>query len=152
MLDAEGHPANDPQVLVGGGGGSIRPFGGDANEHKGFALALMIEALSACLSGGGRAMAEESDKAPGSSAFIQIINPDIFAGRTAFEKEMETLVRSLSDTPRRPGSSGARVPGQRAYACRREQMDQGLALHPTIRPHIEPMAERYGLRFPDPLG
>lgn len=152
MLDAEGNPSNDPKVLVGGGGGSIRPFGGDANEHKGFALALMIEALSACLSGGGRAMAEESENAPGSSAFIQVINPDVFAGQTAFEKEMETLVRSLSDTPPRPGSSGARVPGQRAFACRREQVEQGVALHPSIRPHVEPVAERYGLGFPDPLG
>jgi len=152
MLDGEGNPTNDPNVLAGGSGGSIRPLGGDANEHKGFALGLMIEALSACLSGGGRAMAGETKKPAGSSAYIQIIEPEKFAGRATFMKEMDRLTRELVDTPPRPGSNGVRIPGQRAFAARREQLEKGIALHESIRPHVEPVAEKYGLKFPDPAG
>ncbi|RME99354.1 MAG: Ldh family oxidoreductase [Alphaproteobacteria bacterium] len=151
MLDAEGNPSDDPLVLVRGGG-AIRPLGGDVNEHKGYALALMIEALSACLSGGGRAWAEASGQPGGSAAFIQIINPDRFAGREAFLNEISFLADYLKDTPARPGSDGVRVPGQRAFAARRDHLARGVVLEPSIRPHVEPAARRYGLAFPDPVG
>lgn len=151
MLDAEGRPSNDPAVLVGGGGGAIRPLGGDANEHKGFALALMVEALSACLAGAGHAMKDETGTPVGSSAFIQIIDPEAFGGRSAFLREIDALKDWLTATPPRPGSDGVRIPGQRAFAARREQLEKGVALHPSIRPHVEPVAESYGLRFPAPL-
>ena len=151
MLDAEGNPSNDPNVLVGGGGGSIRPFGGEANEHKGYAIALMIEALSACLSGGGRAMMKETGQIAGSSAFIQIINPEFFAGRTAFLDEMQALTTWLHETPPRPGDSGVRVPGQRAFDARREQLENGVELHESILPHVEPVAKKYGLKFPEAI-
>ena len=152
MLDAEGRPSNDPTVLTGSGGGAIRPLGGDANEHKGFALALMIEALSAALAGGGHALAEETGESAGSSAFIQIIDPEAFAGRAVFLREMDALKDWLLATPARPGSDGVRLPGQRAFAARREHLEKGVVLHPSIRPHVEPIAEGYGLKFPDPIG
>lgn len=152
MLDADGNPTNDPNVLTGGGGGSIRPLGGDANEHKGFALSLMIEALSACLSGGGRALAAETEKPVGSSAFIQIINPDAFAGRDVFLKEIGLLASQVKDTPPRPGSDGVRMPGHRAFAARRDHLENGVVLHESIRPHVEPVAQRYGISFPDARG
>jgi LDH2 family malate/lactate/ureidoglycolate dehydrogenase len=151
MLDADGNLSNDPNVLVGGGGGSIRPFGGEANEHKGYAIALMIEALSACLSGGGRAMIKKTGQVAGSSAFIQIINPEFFAGEGPFLSEMQALTTWLQETPPRPGSSGVRVPGQRAFAARRDRLENGVELHDSIRPHVEPVAERYGLKFPAAL-
>jgi LDH2 family malate/lactate/ureidoglycolate dehydrogenase len=151
MLDAEGRPSNDPAVLVGGGGGAIRPLGGDANEHKGFALALMVEALSACLAGAGHAMKDETGASVGSSAFIQVIDPEAFGGRMEFLREMDALNDWLTAAPPRPGSDRVRIPGQRAFAARREQLEKGVVLHPSIRPHVEPVAEKYGLHFPAPL-
>lgn len=152
MLDVEGNPSNDPNVLAGGGGGSIRPLGGDANEHKGFALALMFEALSACLSGGGRGSELEDGKPGSSAAFIQTINPEAFAGKSEFLQEIDALTASLQDTPPRPGSTGVRIPGQRAFAARRDHLKHGVVLDPAIRPHLEPVAERYGLKFPQSVG
>jgi len=152
MLDADGRPSNDPTVLTGSGGGAIRPLGGDANEHKGFALALMVEALSSVLAGGGHALAQETGETVGSSAFIQIIDPEAFAGRDVFIREMDALRDWLLATPARPGSDGVRLPGQRAYAARREHLEMGVVLNPGIRPHVEPVAEGYGLKFPDPIG
>lgn len=148
MLDIDGNPSNDPNVLVGGGG-SIRPLGGDGNEHKGFALALMFEALSACLSGGGRGSKQEGRKPGSSAAFIQIINPEAFAGQSVFLQEIDALTASLQDTPPRPGSAGVRIPGQRAFAARRDHLENGVVLDPGIRPYVEPVAESYGLKFPD---
>jgi len=149
MLDADGSPTNDPGALAAGG--AIRPIGGESNEHKGFALALMIEALSAALSGGGRALQGETGERAGSATFIQIIDPERFAGRDVFLREMDALTAQLLDTPVRPGSHGVRIPGQRAMAARRDHLQNGVILHPSIRPHVEPVAKGYGLRFPDPV-
>lgn len=149
MLDADGNPANDPRALAGGG--AIRPLGGAANEHKGFALALMIEALTVSLGGAGRALQRETGEPSGSGAFIQIIDPAAFSGRETFVREMDALAAHLLDTPARPGSDGVRIPGQRAMAARRDHLENGVVLHGSIRPHVEPVAESYGLKFPDPV-
>ncbi len=42
LLDNEGRPNDDPNLLYGDPPGTIRPFGGD-QPHKGFALGLMVE-------------------------------------------------------------------------------------------------------------
>lgn len=149
MLDAGGNPTDDPTALSAGG--AIRPLGGAANEHKGFALAVMIEALSSALGGAGHALREETGQPSGSSAFIQIIDPERFSGRNVFLREMDALAAHLLDTPARRGGDGVRIPGQRAMAARRDHLRNGVILHPAIRPHVEPVAAGYGLRFPDPV-
>ena len=55
LLDAEGRPTRDPAVLEHSTPrGSLQLMGGTEYGHKGFGLALMIEALSQGLSGHGR--------------------------------------------------------------------------------------------------
>ncbi len=51
LLDNEGRPTNDPNLLYDDPPGTIRPFGGD-QPHKGFALGLMVEIFAGALSGG----------------------------------------------------------------------------------------------------
>ncbi|HMS04745.1 MAG TPA: Ldh family oxidoreductase [Burkholderiaceae bacterium] len=55
LLDAEGQPTRDPAVLEHREPrGSLQLVGGQDHGHKGFGMALMIEALSQGLSGHGR--------------------------------------------------------------------------------------------------
>ncbi|MBI85150.1 MAG: hypothetical protein CMJ81_18300 [Planctomycetaceae bacterium] len=49
VIDAKGRDTSDPQDLFGPPPGAILPFG----QHKGYALALVVEMLSGALSGGG---------------------------------------------------------------------------------------------------
>ncbi len=149
MIDREGRPTNDPFALSKDGGGAIRPFGGDANEHKGFALALAVQAMSAALAGGGGA--DASLGPAGSAVYLQVINPTAFAGSDAFSNEMDHMVASLLDTPPRPGSAGVRIPGQRAMAAYHRQSSQGVEIADELRRHVEPLVEKYGLAFPDAL-
>ncbi len=51
LLDSEGQPTNDPNLLYGNPPGSIRPMGGD-QAYKGFGLGLMVEIFAGALSGG----------------------------------------------------------------------------------------------------
>ena len=52
-LDAAGHPTEDPEAMFTDPPGSLLPIGGTDHGHKGFGLALLVEALTQGLSGFG---------------------------------------------------------------------------------------------------
>lgn len=149
LLDSDGSPTNDPFALTKANGGTIRPLGGDANEHKGFALALAVQAMSAALSGGGGSTA--TGDALGTSTFIQLMDPGAFAGGSVFAQEMDRMIDMLIATPPRPNAEGVRVPGQRAMAAYRRQSRDGIEISDALRRHVEPLAAKYGVTFPLPL-
>lgn len=149
LIDESGRPTNDPSAFAANRGGAIRPLGGDTNEHKGYALALAVQAMSAALSAGGGAEAER--RPTGSAAYIQIINPRGFTGLQAFRSEMDDLIASLLSTPPRPDGKGVRVPGQRAMAAYRRQADRGVEISAELRSYVEPVAAKYAIAFPAPI-
>ena len=148
LLDNEGQPTDDPAVLQHTPPGSILPLGGLEQGYKGFGLGLMVEAFSLALGGSGR---RTSPDMYGQGVFIQVIDPDCFAGREAFLDEMDHLVASCRQSRPRPGSSGVRLPGERALAERDRQLAQGILLSDEILSRIRPWAERLDVAFPDAL-
>ena len=77
LIDAEGNPTTDPGVLFNEPKGALLPLGGLDAGHKGFALALLVEALTAGLAGHGRA---DPPAGWGGSVFVQVIDPEAFGG------------------------------------------------------------------------
>jgi L-lactate dehydrogenase len=59
VLDADGNPSDDPAVLFSEPKGGLLALGGTDHGHKGYALGLMVEALTGGLAGHGRADATE---------------------------------------------------------------------------------------------
>jgi L-lactate dehydrogenase len=112
LLDAQGVPTRDPAVLEHTQPrGSLQLLGGQAYGHKGFGLALMIEALSQGLSGHGR---KDAPKRWGGNVFLQVIDPQAFAGRDAFGEQMDHLAdRCRSSRPVDPARP-VRLPGDQA--------------------------------------
>ena len=55
LVDADGRATDDPAVLFAERRGAMLPLGGLDLGHKGFGLALLIEALTSGLAGHGRA-------------------------------------------------------------------------------------------------
>src|SRR3546814_18826548 len=54
VIDADGNPSTDPAVLFTDPPGTILPTGGLDHGHKGYGLALTVEALTPALAGHGR--------------------------------------------------------------------------------------------------
>lgn len=112
LLDAVGQPTTDPTVLEQQSPrGSIQLIGGQEYGHKGFGLALVVEALSQGLSGHGR---YEGTTRWGGNVFLQVIDPDAFAGRDALVRETTHLANACRANrpidPARP----VRLPGDAA--------------------------------------
>jgi L-lactate dehydrogenase len=146
LLDAEGNPTTDPNAFFGGG--SILPLGGVEYGHKGFALGIMLEAMTSALSGYGRA---DGETRWGANAFVLVIDPAKFGGTDAFMRETGWMADAIHANPPRPGGEPVRLPGERAMQRRARQLADGVELHPSIAPVLEARAAKADLEFPRPV-
>ena len=145
LINRDGHPTDDPRVLDGPEGGAILPLGGTDLGYKGFALALLVEALTNALAGHGRA---DDESRWGASVFLQILDPRRFGGRESFLRETSFFAQLCQETPVPSGKPPVRLPGQAALLRRREQLANGVVLHPTILPALVPWASKLGVSLP----
>lgn len=146
--DAEGRPTDDPAKVLADPPGTLLPVGGVGYGHKGYGLALMIEALTQGLGGYGRA---DGDASWGASVFIQVFDPEAFGGFSDFTRQTGWIADACRDTPPVPGGEPVRLPGERALARKKAALENGLALYPGIMGSLRLHAERLGVSLPAPL-
>ncbi|MFA5663169.1 Ldh family oxidoreductase [Castellaniella sp.] len=148
LLDAQGQPSRDPAVLFTEPPGSILPLGGVQAGHKGFALAVLIEALTGGLAGHGRADPAEGW---GATVYLTVLDPEAFGGLAGFTRQTDWLAQACRSNPPRPGGEAVRMPGDRGLALKRQQEKSGLRLHPSIAPMLVEKGRQLGVPFPQPL-
>ncbi len=145
FVDGAGQPTNDPAAVFANPPGAIMPMGGADHGHKGYALGLLVEALTAGLGGFGRADRPEGWMA---NVFLQVINPAMFGSREDFVRQTSYLAEACRATPPRPGFERVRLPGEAGLRRRAEQLAQGVELYPAIMPALAPWAQRLGVAVP----
>ena len=148
LLDAAGRPTDEPAALFTDPPGSVLPLGGTEVGYKGFGLALLVEALTAALTGFGRA---DAPSGQGSPVFIQLIDPGAFGGRSAFVRETTWLAEAARRSRVRPGAPAVRLPGQRGLELRRRRLAEGVDLHASIMPALDPWSQKLGVAPPAAL-
>ena len=148
LLDADGRATSDPAAFFADPPGTLLPLGGVEAGHKGYALGLLIEALTSGLAGHGRA---DMPARWGASVFVQVIDPARFGGSAAFAHETEWLAAAARENPAADAAHPPRMPGERALRRKAEQLQAGVTLHPAIMPVLAERASRAGLEAPPPL-
>ena len=141
-LDADGRPSRDPNVLVGERKGTLLPTGGVDHGHKGYGLALMVEALTQGLSGHGRA---DSETGWGASVFVQVFDPALFGGLADFTRQTEWVAEACRTNPPADPSRPVRLPGAAAARGMREALANGLTPRTGLLEALEPWAARLGV-------
>ena len=91
LVDNRGEASDDPRVMLTDPPGAILPLGGMDLGYKGFALGLLVEALTSGLVGHGRA---DGETRWGASVFLQVLDPAAFGGRERFERETGWLAQA----------------------------------------------------------
>lgn len=146
LLNNRGEATNDPKAFVEEQPpATVLPIGGMEAGYKGYALGLLVEALTCGLAGYGRA---DDPDTWGASVFMQVIDPEAFGGKAAFQKQNQTLVDACKASRPIDEDRPVRVPGDRAFQLREEQKRIGVKLYATIVPALKSVGEKYGLEFP----
>ena len=130
-VDAQGNVTRDAALASLG---ALLPFGGAVGAHKGFALALAVEALGVL---GG--CAADLDQSYG-YLFIAF-RPDLLMPADQYRRELEQSIERIKATPRAPGVGEIRIPSERMYRERARHLAQGSieidqAIHEIGRAHV----------------
>jgi len=141
LLTSTGIPTNDP-LEVQSKNGTVMPLGGLEYGHKGFAMALGIEALSQGLSGSGRS---KKPKSMNLSTFIQVIDPEAFSGLKAFKEEMSFLTEQCLKNPPIDDNNKVRMPGQTAINKRKKSINEGIFLSMETNSTLKEISNKFEL-------
>ncbi len=148
VKDPHGALSDDPAAVFSDPPGSILPLGGIDSGHKGFALGLLVEALTAGLAGYGRA---DGTKDWGATVYLQVQDIEAFCGDISFRRESSWLAESCRKSKTAPGGDPVRMPGEGGLARRRRALKDGVELFPGIMTMLDEWAGKYGIQRPSPL-
>ena len=148
LLDASGRITDNPAVIFEEPSGSILPLGGLDLGHKGFALGLLVEALTSGLCGFGR---KDEPGRWGATVFLMMIDPNAFGGREAFTAESSWIAEACLNAEPLNKSNPVRLPGQAALTKKRHSLKHGIELNPDILPALEKWSSRLSEPVPAPI-
>ncbi len=146
-MTAAGQASDDPHVLATEPPGTLLPTGGKDHGHKGYNLALAIEALSQGLSGHGRA---DPLTDWGASVYVQVMDPEAFGGAANFLRQTSFMAAACRRNPPAPGVQAVRLPGELSLARKRQAVREGVRLYPGIMAGLRPLAAELGVAPPGP--
>jgi LDH2 family malate/lactate/ureidoglycolate dehydrogenase len=141
-LDAAGAPTTDPQEAIDG---IILPMA----EHKGYAIAAMIDVLSGVLTGSGFLSAVHSPYKTAEKSncghFMIAINIEMFQPLAAFNERMEQWIREVKAVPLAQGVDEVFYPGEMEAKNDRSNRAQGLLLPADTLADLQRIAAETGL-------
>jgi LDH2 family malate/lactate/ureidoglycolate dehydrogenase len=146
VVDASGEPTTAPVLNRSGGG--LELLGGRVAGHKGFALALMVDAL-AILSGNGSGIWQSVDSTGWSQGqWFAAWRVDLFVDPADFAAELRRVAEYVHETPVKSGVSLV-LPGERRAACRASRAQQGIPLADDLVLDLRRLASETGAEFPE---
>lgn len=134
-LDANGEPTDDPSAALEG---VMLPMG----QHKGSALAIMMDVFSGVLSGSAFAGHVINPYDPTRPADVGhcliVIKPDLFMSLDEFRARMDYLYRRVVDSERMAGVERIYFPGEIEQLTEEERLQTGI---PYTMPEISALDE-----------
>jgi LDH2 family malate/lactate/ureidoglycolate dehydrogenase len=144
-IDEHGNKTTDPVAALAG---VILPMA----EHKGYAIALMMDVLSGVLSGSGILTEVHSpyktDKPSRCGHFFLALNIEAFGPRQTFAARMEAMIAEVKQVPLAPGFDEILYPGELEARNEERHRREGLDLPEKSWTELVAQAERLGVSWP----
>ena len=131
-------------------GGAQLPLGSDRERggHKGYGLAVMVDVLSAMLSGANwgpftppfalrQAMPTRS-VGKGTGHFFGAMRIDAFIDKDEFKRQIDDYIRTLRKTRPAPGTKGPLIPGDPEREAETIRRRDGI---PLVMPVVEELRD-----------
>lgn len=142
-LDVDGNPTTDAAAALAG---TVLTMAG----HKGYALALMVEALSGVLSGAAvgseiGSMYKHLDRCQDVGHFFCLIDITAFMELDEFKKRIDGMIDRIKSCRRRPGVEEILVPGERSSRTAAERRKNGVPLDAATVTELRELSDRFGV-------
>jgi LDH2 family malate/lactate/ureidoglycolate dehydrogenase len=144
VVDANGDPTTDPAASQGGGG--LELLGGRVAGHKGYGLALMVDALG-ILAGNASGVRQQSSEWTQGQWFAAW-RVDLFVDLDDFLTDMHGLADYIHGVPAKPGAT-VLLPGERRAATRARRAAHGIPLADSLVAELRQLGSETGVRFPE---
>jgi LDH2 family malate/lactate/ureidoglycolate dehydrogenase len=148
-FDKSGLPTEDPFEGYEGGG-SLAPIG----EHKGYALVLAHEILTAVLTGGKwtrdiKSLYEEDRTGiQGTCHSFMALDPDCFLGREEFKKSMDRYIKSIKESGRAQDATEVLMPGEPEHRTELKFLKEGIPLTANTVKELISLGKSLGISSP----
>lgn len=124
LIDSKGRPTTDPADYYATPPGTLLTFG----EHKGYALALVVELFAGALTGAGTvSLGENAPKGIINNMFSVIVDPGALGEAQAYYREVEAMTRWVKASPP-AGSDPVMVPGDPERRSKVLRLAKGIPL------------------------
>src|SRR5207237_3281232 len=154
-IDRNGAITTDPDAMIDGG--AMLPLGSDRERggHKGYALAVMVDVLSAVLSGANwgpfvppfalRQEIPTRSVGKGIGHAFGALRIDAFIDKDEFERQIDELVRTLRKTRPAPGTTGPLIPGDPERAAEKTRGREGIPLVTAVVDELRDISRETGI-------
>jgi LDH2 family malate/lactate/ureidoglycolate dehydrogenase len=142
-LDREGNPTTDAKAALEG---AVLPMAG----HKGYALAVMVEALSGVLAGSAvgnevGSMYKDMDRPQNVGHFFCLFDVAAFMDVPVWTERIDGMVRAIKGLRRRPGVDEVLIPGEPWQRAAARNRLVGIPLDARTVEELETLCAEYGL-------
>lgn len=142
-LDAAGNAVTDPAVFYGPPIGTLLPAG-----HKGYGLAIMIEAMAGALSSGGVVQPPEKPGRELQAFTVIAIDIQAFLPLTSFTDMVDGVVDYLKSSARLDPNVEILVPNDPEIRERKRRLAEGIPIDNDTWQTIEDTARSLGVEVP----
>lgn len=140
LIDRDGRPSDEPEDYYAGG--SLLP----AEGHKGYGLAVAIEALGGILSGMGPAMIP--DYGAGNGVFVLALEIEAFISVERYMHQVEEMARALESAPTAPGVDQVLLPGEPELRTAVHRRRDGVPIAEATWREVRDLADELGVALP----
>jgi LDH2 family malate/lactate/ureidoglycolate dehydrogenase len=142
-LDREGNPTTDAKAALEG---AVLPMAG----HKGYALAVLVEALSGVLAGSAvgdqvGSMYKDMDRPQNVGHFFCLFDIAAFMDLPVWTDRIDGMVRAIKSRRRRPGVDEVLVPGEPWQRAAVRHHLEGVPLDARTLEELAALCTEYGL-------
>ena len=154
-IDRDGATTTDPNAMIDGG--AMLPLGSDRDRggHKGYGLAVMVDVLSAVLSGANwgpfvppfalRQEIPTRSVGKGTGHFFGALRIDAFIDKDEFKKQIDELVRTLRKTRPAPGTTGPLIPGDPEREAEAVRRRDGIPVVAAVVDELRDVSRQTGI-------
>ncbi len=144
LLDKNGNATNDPSLFFQDPPATLLPLGGLDLGYKGFALGIMVEAMTNALGGYGRS---DNPTRWGASVFLQVIDPEKFSGESYFLQEMENFRNVSLKSKLINKDKKIRMPGERGLELKQKQLNNGLEISTELINELNILGDKFQMKL-----